>query len=672
MRSFPLKRPIKSISAFVMSLAMLAGTFAAYGHVSAQPAQPPAPSPMISYVTDILPQRERNLMVMRLDGSDQRQLTSGFNVWFAAWAPDGKKIAVTTEGAEIYTLNPDGSDLRKVAVGAYSPPFWSPDGHFIAFVGGEQFGMPIARGNLRIVPANGGPVWVVPGGEDIPSLPPGAAAVAWSPDGTKIAAGWPGRILHISGGPGAEVRVEQLLGGGQGKFVVAGGWAPDNRHLAMTDGISYGILDMQTGEFVTIARSVRQPGIARPGVSWSAGIRKVAFAINSAAGDGQRLFLADLDGRNPQLILSHPRPARWTGQVSDYGPPFFSADSSTMLLRVSRTTTQGGQLVYTHESWLVRTDGSGGEKLVDGFNANWRPGARLNLPMPGFWFAWRTTDLPVANNQASRPYLWGPTAIYSGTETFAEAPGGKMSVVYFDKGRMEIVDPYPSQPTRYLVTAGALAKELVTGQIATGASQFEQRQPADILVAGDNPAADAPTFATFNKLNAGTDAGKAQDRTGQPVDMVLSKDGTLRQDPDLGNMGKIGRFFEQTGHNVPEAFLNYFNGQPWDWVYIAGYPISEPYWTRTEIAGEQRPVLVQIFERRTVTYDPAEAQQYRVQFGNVGQQYYNWRYVQPQQPTPQPGGERPAVPTPMPPPQLTVLPEPPPGDSLPPQPTPAL
>ena len=149
-------------------------------------------------------------------------------------------------------------------------------------------------------------------------------------------------------------------------FVVAGGWAPDGRHLAVTDGREYGILDIPTGEFVSIARSFAQPGMARAGVSWSGGLRKVAYAINSAAGDGQRLFLADFDGRNPQLILSHPRGSIFRGDVSDYGPPFFSADSRTMLLRVSRTTARGGELLYTHESWLVRTDGSGGESTAVG------------------------------------------------------------------------------------------------------------------------------------------------------------------------------------------------------------------------------------------------------------------------------------------------------------------
>jgi Tol biopolymer transport system component len=637
---FILRRERRFVT-FLLALGMLLVGLAAGGPAKAQtpppepapqptvaPALPPAPPPadVLSFVGDILPQRQRDLYTMRVDGTDKKQLTQGFNVWFASWSPDGSKLAVTTEGSDLYTLNADGSDLKKITTGAFSPPFWSPDGHFIAFVGGEKFGMPIARGNLRIIPASGGTPWLVPGGEDIPSLPPGAAAVAWSGDGTRIACGWPGRILHVADGPGAPVGIEPLKGEGAGKFVVAGGWAPDGKHLAVTDGIKYGVLDMTTGEFVTIGTSFPQPGIARPGVSWSAGIGKVAYSINSAAGDGQRLFLADLDGRNAKLILSAPHRVVYHGEVSDYGPPFFSADSKTMLLRVSRTTTQGGDLLYTHESWLVRTDGSGGEKLVDGFNANWQPKTRLKLPDPAFWFQWRIADLPVANGQAQRSWLWGPTAIYSGTEAFADAPGGQQAVAYFDKGRMEIPNPNLAQPSKYLVVAGALAKELVTGQIAIGASKFESRAPADVLLAGDNTTADAPTYATFNKLGAGTDAGKAKDRTGQPVDATLARDGTVRSNPDLGATVKVAAFVPETGHNVPDVFLSYFKSQTWDWIYVAGYPISEAYWASVQVAGQPRAVLEQVFERRTITYDPAAPDGYKVQFGNVGRHYYDWRY----------------------------------------------
>ena len=82
----------------------------------------------------------------------------------------------------------------------------------------------------------------------------------------------------------------------------------------------------------------------------------------------------------------------------------------------------------------------------------------------------------------------------------------------------------------------------------------------------------------------------------------------------------------ESGHNIPDVFLNYFKGQSWDWIYIAGYPISEPYWAHVDIGGQVRPVLVQVFERRTLTYDPAAPEGYKVQFGNVGRHYYDWRY----------------------------------------------
>src|SRR5215211_2249101 len=95
-----------------------------------QPARVAAQAPpadFISYADDLLPARARDLYIMRVDGTDKRQVTQGMRVWFASWAPDGKKLAVTTERTELYTLNPDGSDLKLLATGVASPGFWSPD-----------------------------------------------------------------------------------------------------------------------------------------------------------------------------------------------------------------------------------------------------------------------------------------------------------------------------------------------------------------------------------------------------------------------------------------------------------------------------------------------------------------------------------------------------------------
>ena len=44
-------------------------------------------------------------------------------------------------------------------------------------------------------------------------------------------------------------------------------------------------------------------------------------------------------------------------------------------------------------------------------------------------------------------------------------------------------------------------------------------------------------------------------------------------------------------------------------------------------AGKPTRVLMQLFERRTLTYNPANPAASRVEMGNVGLQYYHWRYT---------------------------------------------
>ena len=58
-----------------------------------------------------------------------------------------------------------------------------------------------------------------------------------------------------------------------------------------------------------------------------------------------------------------------------------------------------------------------------------------------------------------------------------------------------------------------------------------------------------------------------------------------------------------------------------------GLAISEPYWAHTKVAGQDQTVLVQLFERRVLTYNPALAAN-KVEMGNLGQHYYQWRYVE--------------------------------------------
>jgi hypothetical protein len=71
---------------------------------------------------------------------------------------------------------------------------------------------------------------------------------------------------------------------------------------------------------------------------------------------------------------------------------------------------------------------------------------------------------------------------------------------------------------------------------------------------------------------------------------------------------------------------DYMQQQPADWLYLFGHPITAPVWVQARVGGVEQWVLVQLLERRVLTYTPANAPAWQVEMGNVGQHYYRWRY----------------------------------------------
>lgn len=269
-----------------------------------------------------------------------------------------------------------------------------------------------------------------------------------------------------------------------------------------------------------------------------------------------------------------------------------------------------------------------------------RPGL-VNGPLVGFAdptfnLVWQRTDQLVAQNRVNRSWLWGPRGLMARSEGYVQAEGGLRQVQYFDKGRMEVSNPAGDRSSPWFVTSGLLATELVTGRMQVGDTDFVQRGPADIPIAGD---LDSPTGPTYASFLAALDSPSG-DRTGSLPLETIDRSGQFGtySGPERAET-RLTRFVAETNHNIPDVFWRYLNangpinergqtrtGQLMNWVFTMGYPVSEPFWARVQVGGNQRLVLIQIFQRRVLTYDPANASGWQVEMGNVGRHYYRWRY----------------------------------------------
>jgi hypothetical protein len=276
---------------------------------------------------------------------------------------------------------------------------------------------------------------------------------------------------------------------------------------------------------------------------------------------------------------------------------------------------------------------------------------------------WDRTDGPVVAGAILRPWIWGPAPGRTLPEQFAGLPGNNHLVQYFDKGRMEINDPNGDPKDPFYVTNGLLAVELISGQMQTGPDTYENRGPAAINLGADADDPTAPTYQSFNGVSnipGAPNERRKTDQTGQPVRTAIDRQGLTQPWPaDLPDYGaRIAYFEPATGHNIPNVFWDFLNadtdifvdgdlvrGKLFEpWFAVTGYPISEAYWSYVKVEGRYMDVLTQAFERRVLTFLPQLPSPFKVQMGNIGQHYYEWRYLRSASPG-TPVAQRP-VPTP--------------------------
>ncbi|MFL5732937.1 MAG: hypothetical protein ACJ78Q_07015 [Chloroflexia bacterium] len=252
---------------------------------------------------------------------------------------------------------------------------------------------------------------------------------------------------------------------------------------------------------------------------------------------------------------------------------------------------------------------------------------------PPFDQVWARADGPVASHKVSRSWLWGPAASYTGWEPYVGLPDGKRQVRYYDKSRMEVNDPEADPNDPFYVTNGLLAAEMIGGEIRLGESEIRATTAATLTVAGDprkdNPL--TPSYAALRGVASIKGDHTSTNRTGQYVSEAMDVNGTVSQEGPNARAARYAAYVSQTGHNIPDLFWTYLRDMRaqygFDWTYTMGYPITEAYWTRMRVSGIDYPVLVQAYQRRVMTYAPAFPAEWRVQQGNVGQHYFEWRYV---------------------------------------------
>lgn len=342
----------------------------------------------------------------------------------------------------------------------------------------------------------------------------------------------------------------------------------------------------------------------------------------------------------PTALVIAPQPVANLGDDGITDMIYQGANVTITLDTAGRAYRVSSDQPITVELWPV---GDGATIAVDGVERGVRTRLTLTPGQPvlvqslgvtrqrsdgAFASVWQRADQPIVQGAASRSWLWGPIPYRASVERYTQSPGGERLVEYYDKARMEITQPGADRKQRWFVTNGLLVKELVSGKLQVGAAEFEDRAPSEVAVAGDpDPANPAPPYRAFGGVVSLNGDQRSVARIGGDVTATIDAAGQVGNDPALARPeARITNYDENLGHNIPGVFWRYMNDLPDDWVFAFGYPISEPYWIRARVGGIDKAVLVQLFERRVLTYTPGNPRGFEVEMGNVGQHYHRWRY----------------------------------------------
>ena len=173
----------------------------------------------------------------------------------------------------------------------------------------------------------------------------------------------------------------------------------------------------------------------------------------------------------------------------------------------------------------------------------------------------------------------------------------------------------------------------------------------------------APTYATFGRLMTRPRAT----RSGQKATASRRQGGQRERRRRQSRVPGVDLVYYEpiTQHNIPKVFWDFLNAQgpiyvngqythrqinnPW--FFASGLPVTEPYWAKVKIGRSAARRADPGLRAPHPDLRPGlQRPPFKVQMGNIGQHYYDWRYKGAGCATP------PAPPTPLPVPTATATP----------------